>query len=647
MFSTHTTPAKDAVVGTSDKNDDQPFANRRQASRSRTRTRSRNLLRFNEATNVSGGASLDWTRYTSTNHPLSEQNLSKRGYHSFTCFQTLFRVKKRYTLIRELGIGSYGCVALAHDRETDRHVAIKKITRFFGREVLTRRVLREVASLRHLLDCPYIVEVLEFDVSFIEFNEVYLVLFAYDADMFQIIRSNQPLTDSHIKYFMVQLLRAIHYMHSAHIVHRDLKPGNLLVNADCSLCVCDFGMSRAFASDDAEYAKKISSLGVPEEWDAKLQHADPGMRSSFFMKSIDITPARQSTPGTDLSDRHAFMRFIQPNSEEKAKKEELQRFETPIPVYYPGSPLTDYVSTRWYRAPEVMLCCHDGYGPAMDMWSVGCILAELLGRKPVFPGSDYVDQLSRIHKVLGAPSELVMDRIGSERAKVHMESMGHSDGVRWSDMFPDASEESLDLLSRLLQWDPQKRITAGEVLAHPYLRRYREASYSAKLADQFTRFDDVEHIHSPSEFKLAFEAESAAIDALHAMHRGRQDGNACAESCVSVPVENRTSQDKLDNRSEADTANGLVTPLKNDAGESNGALDADVSLVPNSAYDLPSGIDSALLNDSPACVAQKHGVSRTTKRFSDAQQRDQKIQRRGSHTQNTLFNRACAFIGWS
>ena len=129
------------------------FIARRRPTRSRTRTRSRNAARMIDQTGSVSGTSACWTRYSPKDHPLSPQNLQKRGYHTFTCFQMPFRVKKRYTLVRELGIGSYGCVALAYDSETDRHVAIKKMTRFFGKDVLTRRVLREVVCLRHLLDC--------------------------------------------------------------------------------------------------------------------------------------------------------------------------------------------------------------------------------------------------------------------------------------------------------------------------------------------------------------------------------------------------------------------------------------------------------------------------------------------------------------
>ena len=150
------------------------------------------------------------------------------------------------------------------------------------------------------------------------FNDVYIVYELMDTDLHQIIRSSRPLSDDHIQYFVYQLLRGLKYIHSANVLHRDLKPSNLLLNANCDLKICDFGLARTGGGERGEY--------------------------------------------------------------------------------------TEYVVTRWYRAPELLLTCSE-YTAAIDVWSVGCILAELLGRKPLFPGKDYVNQLHLITKLLGTPSE--------------------------------------------------------------------------------------------------------------------------------------------------------------------------------------------------------------------------------------------------
>ena len=77
------------------------------------------------------------------------------------------------------------------------------------------------------------------------FTEIYVVSELMETDLAQIIKSNQPLTDDHVQFFLYQILRGLKYVHSAGIYHRDLKPRNLLVNSNCDLKICDFGLARA------------------------------------------------------------------------------------------------------------------------------------------------------------------------------------------------------------------------------------------------------------------------------------------------------------------------------------------------------------------------------------------------------------------
>ncbi|PLW17198.1 hypothetical protein PCANC_16257, partial [Puccinia coronata f. sp. avenae] len=243
-------------------------------------------------------------------------------------------------------------------------------------------------------------------VNFDSFNEVYLYEELMEADLHAIIRSGQPLTDAHFQSFIYQTLCGLKYIHSASVLHRDLKPGNLLVNADCELKICDFGLARGFETDPA---------------------------------------------------------LAQANS---------QGF------------MTEYVATRWYRAPEIMLSFQN-YTTAIDMWSVGCILAELLGGRPIFKGRDYVDQLNQILNYLGTPSERTLQRVGSPRAQDYIRSLPYKEGVAFGQLFPGANPEGLDLLSKLLAFDPSERITCNQALQHAYLKVWHDPEDEVDIKDKF------------------------------------------------------------------------------------------------------------------------------------------------------------------
>jgi len=133
--------------------------------------------------------------------------------------------------------------------------------------------------------------------------------------------------------------------------------------------------------------------------------------------------------------------------------------------------LTEYVATRWYRAPEIMLNSK-GYTKSIDIWSVGCILSEMLSNRPIFPGKHYLDQLNHILGILGSPSNEDLNCIINEKARSYLQSLPFKPKIPWDRLYPNAHPQALDLLERMLTFNPHRRIKVEEALAHPYLDQY-------------------------------------------------------------------------------------------------------------------------------------------------------------------------------
>ncbi|KAG9122373.1 hypothetical protein FRC07_001296 [Ceratobasidium sp. 392] len=454
-------------------------------------------------TTVSSGSGGSRGRTLTRNQdPLSPTNLEKRGYHTFTTMGRKFHVEKRWKFVRELGQGAYGFVVSAQDQISGETVAIKLVTRLFEKTQLSKRALREISLLRHFANHENITGLIDMDVISPDFNEIYLFMEPMEADLHQIVRSGQPLSNAHVQYFVYQILRAMKYVHSAGVIHRDLKPGNLLVNADCELKICDFGLSRGF----------------------------------------DAT--------TNTDEGSGFM--------------------------------TEYVATRWYRAPEIMLSFRR-YSTAIDMWSIGCILGELLGMKPMFKGKDYVDQLNIIIDVLGTPDEETLKRIGSVKAQAYIRSLPVKEAKPFKTLFPQAEDQALDLLSKLVTFDPANRLTVLEALKHPYLEAYHDPDDEPECETKYENWKEIEKLETVDQYRTAIwnEVEEFRREVREMIVESEVLEPTAANGAVDLPVD----------ATESPTTPAVTVQSAEEQKSvlGNGDIVAEPTKLPSVAEDGPAG----------------------------------------------------------
>jgi mitogen-activated protein kinase 1/3 len=363
-----------------------------------------------------------------------------------------WKIPPNYEVKQLIGTGSYGSVCEAWDSKSERLVAIKRIGHMFEDLIDCKRILREIAILSKLKH-DHIVQI--FDIpepsNNSTFEELYIVMEICDSDMKKLCRTDVCLTPLHINTLLYNLLVGLKYLHSAGIYHRDLKPANCLVNQDCSVKICDFGLSRAIGDEQLH----LQALPNTPRGEGGEGEAD---------RSIPIVP------GTARLKRH----------------------------------LTGHVVTRWYRAPELILL-QENYTEAIDVWSVGCIYAELLGmlegtntadRGPLFPGSscfplspdhkhktDYKyhtrgkhDQLNMIFNLLGTPPEADVEQLERDDAKRYIKCFAAREGSGVQKKFPNVEPGMCSLLEAMLKFNPRDRVNVDNALDDPCFATIRDKS---------------------------------------------------------------------------------------------------------------------------------------------------------------------------
>lgn len=378
-----------------------------------------------------------------------------------------------YTLEQTLGAGSYGIVVEATHNTTKEKVAIKIIRDIFSDGVhAAKRILREI-SILNSVQSELIVElkdiiIKESEIKSMNFNTVFLVFEKGECDLKSYIKNNRQTSEKDSLKMLYQMACGLNYLHNLNIIHRDLKPANILLFNNNFCKICDMGLSRYLANTENEKEK---------------------------------VEMREQT------------------EEEKAAEEKLAARKAKFAKKKPAStvPQTNHVVTRWYRPPEVILVSN--YTVKVDVWSLGCIFAELLALEPpkevnfvakkvlfqgkaCFPlsppkkelskGEGKIvikdsDQLFKIIEVLGTPCEDDLSFITDENAVKYLLSFRQQEGKSFKEVFPNISDESLNLLDKMLKFNPLKRCTMSEILEDPLFDELRNKDWEAKpkLVNQY------------------------------------------------------------------------------------------------------------------------------------------------------------------
>ena len=319
----------------------------------------------------------------------------------------------------------------ARSKKSGNFVAIKQIVRIYSSKAYTLRVLREI-SISKFANHHNVLGLL--DVKY-RGEAVYLITPICETNLYNMIYENNEYSSissaTHVS-IMYGILHGMHYLHSYGIVHRDIKPANILLTSEGVPKICDFGIARQINSAYDQVADRI-----PRDSCGSIVNFSKG--------------------------NHGI-----------------------------GQPITPYVVTRWYRAPEIILT-EGNYSASSDLWSVGCVFAEMMMQRPLFPGINEVHQLSIIIDIMGSPSDQDISFEGiSDEGKNYINQIAsksgklariiEGNGCKCEMRF---KKDFIDLLSNMLEFHPNNRLSCSLAMKHSFFTEenctHAEISYEGRV----------------------------------------------------------------------------------------------------------------------------------------------------------------------
>lgn len=348
-----------------------------------------------------------------------------------------------YPKIEPLGEGTYGEVykSIGPNKQL---VALKCIKLDQLNEGVPCTAIREIAILKELKH-PNVVRLVDLVHSMDQLTLVFEYCNYGDLKAYinNVAGDGKGLPPKQVKNFMRQMLKGIEYCHMQSVLHRDLKPQNILVNAGSTSAT---GTSSSPAGSSATHMQQKQFIG--------------GSSSSHNGHRMTNNPP-QNVPSTDKIEL------------------KLGDFGLARSFGIPVRKLSHEVVTLWYRSIDILLGSQS-YGYGVDIWSLGCIFAEMVTGKPLFTGKDEMSQLANIISKMGLPSatdwpdvkqlpnyDILINKIAR---KTSIPCHGRISKEQFSkDILHNKLDPAgVDLLYRMLEYDPNKRPSATECLKHPY-----------------------------------------------------------------------------------------------------------------------------------------------------------------------------------
>lgn len=344
---------------------------------------------------------------------------SYRGWSSNS--QQALALEDKYEILKDIGDGSFGSVSLGRTRSAGASVvrrgtmvAIKTMKKTFENFSQCME-LREVIFLKTLPSHPHLVPAYDIFLDPLS-RKLHIAMEYMDGNLYQLMkaRDHKPMDGSVVKSILFQILSGLEHIHDHSFFHRDIKPENILVSTS--------------ATETGHTFKRYSSLVTP-----------PSTPPTYSIKIADFGLARET---------HSRI------------------------------PYTTYVSTRWYRAPEVLLRAGE-YSAPVDIWAIGAMAVEIATLKPLFPGGNEVDQVWRVCEIMGSPSNWVVkgQKVGGGEWRDGIK-LAQKLGFSFPKMAPHSLETVLpapqwpaslaQFVTWCLMWDPKARPTSRQALEHEY-----------------------------------------------------------------------------------------------------------------------------------------------------------------------------------